>query len=119
MLEDEFEIRVGGEDPAEQVASLARLLQGKLPGLDYQFAGMQVAGASPVGSRRRRQFSRAHAEGAALYVVREHLQSSITLGDPKAFAAKLGEKKDDFIERAQELSKSKADAAMAAIAAFP
>ena len=118
VLEDEFELRVGEDDSGEQAAALAALLQGKLPGLDYDAAGIRVAGAQPVSSRRKRQFSRAHAEGAVLFVVRGHLQRPLTLGDPKSFAAKLGEKNDEFVARAKDLSKGKADAVMAAIAAF-
>jgi hypothetical protein len=118
VVEQEFELKAGGDDPGEQAVDLARRLLAKLSGLDYQAAAIRVAGTPPVGSRRKRQFSRAHAEGAALFVIREHLKCPIVTGDPKAFAAMLGEQKDDLVERAKALSKGKADAVMAAIAAF-
>lgn len=118
VVQSEFEFRAQHGAPSEQATALARLLQGKLPGLAFEAAGIRVAGAPPVASRRRAAFSRAHAEGAALFVLREHLGRAVTQGDPKSFAAALGETKDAFVERATALSKSKADAAMAAIAAF-
>jgi hypothetical protein len=118
VVQLEFEFRAQHTTPAEQATALARLLQGKLPGLVFDAAGIRVAGAQPVASRRKAAFSRAHAEGAVLFVLREHLGRELTLGDPKSFAAELGERKDVLIERAAALSKGKADAAMAAIAAF-
>jgi hypothetical protein len=72
VLEDEFELRTSSSEAPEQVADLARLLQAKLPGIEFDDAAIRVAGARPVASRFRANFSRAHAEGAALYVLREH-----------------------------------------------
>ncbi len=118
VVQSEFEFRARDEAPGEQATALARLLQGKLPGLDFEAAGIRVAGASPVANRRRAAFSRAHAEGAALFVLREHLGRAVVQGDPKSFAKALGETKSVLVERATALSKGKADAAMAAIAAF-
>jgi hypothetical protein len=118
MIQSEFEFRAQDEAPGEQATALARLLQGKLPGLTFEAAGIRVAGAQPVASRRKAPFSRAHAEGAVLFVLREHLGQAVIQGDPKSFAAALGETKDAFVGRATALSKGKADATMAAIAAF-
>ena len=118
LLIQDFELRAGGDDPGEQAVDLARRLQGKLSGLDFQAAAIRVAGARPVASRRKVQFSRAHAEGAALFVLREHLKKPIGTGDPKTFASALGENKEELIQRATSISNGKADAAVAAIAAF-
>ena len=118
VLEDEFELRTSSSEAPEQVAELARRLHGKLPGIEFDEAGIRVAGARPVANRFRANFSRAHAEGAALYVLREHIKRPITMGDPKSFAADLGETKDALVARARELSRGKADAVIAAIAAL-
>jgi hypothetical protein len=119
VLEDEFDIKVGGSEANEQAVDLACYLQGKLPGLDFDEAAIRVASAGrPQSNRLRGHSFRAHAEGAALFVLREHLHRPILLGDPKSFAKLTGEKKDDLEARAAELSKGKSDAAIAAIAAL-
>jgi hypothetical protein len=118
VLEDEFEIRTSSSDAPEQVADLARLLQAKLPGIEFDEAAIRVAGNRPVASRFRGNFSRAHAEGAALYVLRERIQRPIGMGNPQSFAGDLGETKQSLIDRAKQLSNRKADAAIAAIAAL-
>lgn len=81
VLEDDFELRATGTDPSEQMVDLGRLLLGKLPGLSFDAAVVRTAGASPVARRNKAQFSRAHAEGAAIYVLREHL----SLDPPREF----------------------------------
>jgi hypothetical protein len=118
VLEDEFELRTSSSEAPEQVADLARLLQAKLPGIEFDGAAIRVAGARPVASRFRANFSRAHAEGAALYVLREHSKRPIRMGDPKSFAGDIGESKETLEARAKLLSKGKADAVIAAIAAL-
>ena len=118
VLEDEFELRTSSSEASEQVADLARLLQAKLSGVEFDEAAIRVAGTSPVPSRLKAKFSRAHAEGAALFVLREHIKRPIRVGDPKSFAAGIGEPKDALVARAKSLSKGKADAAVAAIAAL-
>lgn len=118
VLEDEFELRTSSIEAPEQVADLARLLQAKLPGIEFDGAAIRIAGTRPVASRFRGNFSRAHAEGAALYVIREHSQRPVGMGNPKSFAAEIGESKDSLIARAKQLSNRKADAVVAAIAAL-
>jgi hypothetical protein len=118
VLEEEFELNTSSSESSEQVAELALRLQGKLSGTEFDEAGVRVAGASPVASRRKAKFSRAHAEGAAIFVVREHIQRPIIIGDPKSFATKTGLTQAALVARAQQLSNAKADAVIAAIAAF-
>lgn len=116
VLEEEFELNTSSTEAPEQTADLARKFQAKLPGLEFEEAAIRVAGARPVASRFRANFSRAHAEGAALFVLREHIKRQVSLGDPRSFAAEIGLSKDDLVFRAKGLSKSKADAVVAAIA---
>src|SRR3954447_5724584 len=85
-VEDSFEFRSTDTDPSEQAVDLARLLLGKLPGLEFDTAVIRTAGPSPVARRNKAQFSRAHAEGAVLFVLREHLKRPITTGDPQTLA---------------------------------
>jgi hypothetical protein len=118
ILEDEFELNTSSAGVPEQIAALARRLQAKLPGIEFDDAAIRVAGARPVASRVKGNFSRAHAEGAVLYVLREHTKRPIRMGDPKSFAAEIGMSKSDLVALANELSKSKSDAAVAAIAAL-
>jgi len=118
VLEDEFELKTSSTEAPEQVAALARLLHAKLPGIEFDEAAIRVAGTRPVASRFKGNFSRAHAEGAALYVLREHIKRPIGMGDPKSFAMEIGASKDDLVARAKGLSKGKTDAAIAAIAAL-
>ena len=58
-----FELKATDGDASEQAVDLARLLQGKLAGLEFDKAVIRTAGSSPVANRQRAQFSRAHAEG--------------------------------------------------------
>lgn len=118
VLEEDFELNTSSSDASDQVAELARRLQGKLSGTEFDEAGVRVAGASPVASRLKAKFSRAHAEGAAIFVIREHIQRSIIVGDPKSFATKIGLTQPALTAKARELSKGKADAVIAALAAF-
>lgn len=117
-VEDSFEIRSSDSDPSEQVADLARLLLGKLPGLDFDAAAIRTAGPPPVARRNKAQFSRAHAEGAVLFVLREHLGVPVKTGDPQALAKGLGEKKLDLVAKASALS-SKLDPTIAALGGLP
>ncbi|MCV7274494.1 hypothetical protein [Mycolicibacter arupensis] len=116
---DTFEVRTNSDQPADQAVDLARLLQAKLPGLEFTAAAIRVAGTRPVGSRQKAAFSRAHAEGAALYVIREHLKSPVVTGDHKALAKMLGVPSADLEMKSKELAKSKADAALAALSQLP
>jgi len=117
-IEDSFEFRSSDSDPSEQVADLARLLLGKLPGLQFDAAVIRTAGPSPVARRNKAQFSRAHAEGAALFVLREHLGIPVRTGDPQALAKCVGQKKDALVAKASALP-SKLDPTIAALGGFP
>lgn len=119
VLDDEFELRAPDTDASEQAVDLARLLLAKLPGLTFQDAVVRTAGASPVARRNKAQFSRAHAEGAIMFVLREHLGKPIGTGDPQSFAKLTGEKKDALVARAKTLSAGKCDAVIAGLSALP
>lgn len=116
---DTFQVRTSSTEPAEQAVDLARLLLAKLPGLQFTAAAIRVAGTRPVGSRQKAAFSRAHAEGAALYVLREHLKAPVVTGDHKALAKELGVPYAELEAKSKELAKSKADAAIAALSQLP
>ncbi len=118
-LQQEFELRATDTEASEQAVDLARLLLVKLPGLTFDEAVVRTAGSSPVARRLKAQFSRAHAEGAVLFVLREHLGKPIGTGDPKSFAKLTGEPKDDLVARAKALSAGNHDAVMAGLSALP
>lgn len=119
VIVDTFEVRTNSNEPAEQAVDLARLLLAKLPGLDFNAAAIRIAGTRPVASRQKAAFSRAHAEGAALYVVREYLKGTVVTGDHKALAKFLGVPHADLEAKAKELAQGKADAALAALSQLP
>jgi hypothetical protein len=112
---DVFELRTNESDPSEQAVSLARLLLGKLPGLSFDFAAVRTAGTSPVARRNRAQFSRAHAEGSALYVLREHTRQPVLCGDPQGLATAAGTKKVPFLEEVAKISEGNKEAVAAAL----
>lgn len=116
--DDAFEIRPIGPESSEHAIELAQLLAAKLPGLDFDEAVVRTAGASPVPRRNKAQFSRAHAEGAVLYVLREHLRKPIRTGDAQSLARLTGTKKDELEAKAKGLSNSKRDAVVAALSAL-
>jgi len=118
-LEAQFELRAASSDPAEQAVDLARLLLAKLPGLSFDKAVIRTAGAGPVARRNKAQFSRAHAEGAVMFVVREHLGKPVDTGDPKGFAKALKIDKDALVAKAKDLSTGKHEAAIAGLSALP
>lgn len=118
-LEQSFELRTTATVPSEQAIDLARLLQAKLPALTFDDASIRTAGAAPVASRHKAQFSRAHAEGAALFVLRENYGGEVAIGDPRFFAKKCGVTKDGLIAKARGVLASKHDAVLAAIAGLP
>lgn len=116
VVEAEFEFRASSVDPAEQAVDLARLLSGKLPSLAFERAVFRVAGTSPVARRSKAQFSRAHAEGASIFVVREHLGQPVALGDAQAFARSLKKSGlDDAVEYAKSIGAGKYEAVLAAL----
>lgn len=112
---DAFELRTNESDPSEQAVSLARLLLGKLPGLAFDFAAVRTAGTTPVARRNRAQFSRAHAEGAVLYVLREHTRQPVLCGDPQALATAAGTKKALLLEQVAKISEGNKEALVAAL----
>lgn len=111
-----FELRTPETDPSEQAVSLARLLLGKLPGLSFDYAAVRTAGTPPVARRNRAQFSRAHAEGSVLYVLREHTKQTVRCGDPGALAVAAGTKKAQLLEDAARISEGNKEAVVAALA---
>jgi Tfp pilus assembly PilM family ATPase len=119
VLQGEFELKASDGDASEQAVDLARLLQGKLAGLEFDKAVIRTAGSSPVANRRRAQFSRAHAEGAAMFVLREHSKLPVATGDPAQFVKELPISKDQLTAMAKALSASKHDAAVAALSELP
>ncbi len=119
VFEDEFDIQAGGTDSSEQAVELARLLHGKLPGISFAAAAIRAASPSrPTANRLKGNAFRAHAEGAVLYVLREHLEVPILVGDPQALSAHAGISKDELVGRAKELAKRRHEAAAAAVAAL-
>ncbi|MEU4595621.1 hypothetical protein [Nocardia sp. NPDC023988] len=110
-----FTVRTNTSEASEQAIELARLLLAKLPALDFTSAAVRVAGPSPVGNRRKAAFSRAHAEGAAMFVLREHLGASIVIGDPKSLAKCLAIPVKELEDKATALLRGKCDAALAAL----
>lgn len=118
-LDQEFELRATDTDASEQAVDLARLLLAKLPGLTFEDAVVRTAGTGPVPRRLKAQFSRAHAEGAVPFVLREHLGKPIGTGDPQSFAKLTGVPKVDLVAKAKALSANKHDAVIAGLSALP
>lgn len=119
VLEGEFELRAADTDPSEQVVDLGNRLMAKLPGLDFDLAVIRTAGAAPVPRRNKALFSRAHAEGAAMFVLREHLGKPVQTGDPRSFAKALQVDKDTLVASAKSLSAGKHEAVIAALSGLP
>ncbi|QXU56573.1 hypothetical protein [Rhodococcus sp. LW-XY12] len=119
IIVDSFEVRTNSHEASEQAVDLARLLLAKLPGLRFSAAAIRIAGTTPVPRRNKAAFSRAHAEGAALYVLREHLKSPVATGDPKALAKSSDVPYPELEATAKGLLKSKADATLAALSQLP
>ena len=118
VLEAEFELRATNPSAAEQAVELALLLRAKLPGLTYDRAFIRVAGPTPVARRLKAPFSRAHAEGALLFVLREHSGHAVETGDPSSFAKRSGMSKDAFVALAKSVSTGKHEAGIAALGGF-
>lgn len=114
-----FQLRTNSSDPSEQAVDLARLLLAKLPALGPTVTAIRTAGTTPVPRRNRAAFSRAHAEGAVLYVLREHLGAPVLAGDPKFLAKHLGAPHLEVEARAKGLNSANTQAALAALCALP
>lgn len=119
VLDDEFDIGTALTNAAGQTVDLANLLAGRLPGLSIDVAAVRKASPSPHANRRGATFSRAHTEGAVIYVLSMCLDSEVSVGDPQSFAADLGVKKADLVARAKALTSRRQDAAIAALGRLP
>lgn len=93
---DTFELRTASTDPSEQAVDLARHIEPKVAGAGYAGVGIRVAGASPVGRRNKAAFSRAHCEGALIYVIRTVMGQQVTIVDPVTAPKSIGMKKTDL-----------------------
>lgn len=115
-----FELRTASIDPSEQAVDLARHLSPKLDRALYQRAGIRVAGTTPVPRRSKVAFSRAHCEGAMLFVLREALGEPVVIVDPVAAPKAVGLKKDDLSALLESLASKgvNGDAVLAALAAL-
>lgn len=91
-----FELRTASTEPSEQAVDLARHIEPKVTGAGYQEVGIRVAGASPVGRRSKAAFSRAHCEGALIYVIRTATGRPVTVVDPVTAPKSIGMKKSDL-----------------------
>lgn len=113
---DSFTLNTTETEPDAQAVNLARLLQGRLPGLSFDAAAIKTAGASPVGRRNRAAFQRAHAEGALLFVLHEVTDVQVEAKDAQGLATLTGKKKADLEAATEELPRKYRDAAYAALA---
>lgn len=118
-----FTIKTTETDPGAQAVNLARLLQGRLPGLSFDAAAIKTAGASPVARRNRATFQRAHAEGALLFVLHEVADVRVEAKDAQGLATSAGKKKTDLEiaadTAAEGLPGKYRDAVYAALALLP
>ena len=91
-----FELRTASAEPSEQAVDLARHLSPKLISAGIKRAGMRVAGTTPVARRSKVAFSRAHCEGAILFVLRETLGNSVVIVEPVSAPKAIGLKKAEL-----------------------
>lgn len=120
ILLDSFTLKTAESEPGAQAVTLARLLQGRLPGLSFEAAAIKTAGASPVGRRNRATFQRAHAEGALLFILHEVTDVRVLAKDAQGLATLSGKKKADLESAAEGLTERRyRDAAYAALALLP
>lgn len=119
LLISEFDISTAATDSAVQSVDLAKLLLGRLPGLAINQAVIRKAGPASHPNRRQAQFSRAHTEGAVLYVLSEHLGTGVSVGDPQSLATSAGMKKTELVSRGTAVSKKRCDAALAGLSLLP
>lgn len=115
-----FELRSASIDPSEQAVDLARHLSPKLDGMHYERAGIRVAGTTPVARRSKVAFSRAHCEGAVLFVLREALGKPVVIVEPVGAPRTVGLKKAELDALVESLSSKgvHSDAVLAALAAL-
>lgn len=117
---DTFDLRTSSTDPAEQAVDLARHIEPKVVGARFDGVALRVAGASPVGRRNKATFSRAHCEGALIYVIRTVTGAPVTVVDPVTAPRSIGMKKTELEELVAGLvSKGvNRDAVLAAVVAL-
>lgn len=117
---DSFELRTSSAEPAEQAVDLALALESRLATLNPSRAGIRIAGTSPVPRRNKAAFSRAHCEGALLFVLRESSGVSVATVDPAGAPKAFGMTKAQFEERRDSLVSDggNADAVVGALAAL-
>ncbi|MET4051665.1 hypothetical protein ABID81_001009 [Frigoribacterium sp. PvP054] len=108
-LEDAFQLTPTAVEPSEQAVELADLLSAKLTS-SMSAAAIRVAGNSPIATRYKAQFSRAHCEGALLFVLRRHTQQEVRTIVPAGLAKSLGLTNDAFEALVVQLASGKANA---------
>lgn len=115
-----FELRTSSLEPAEQAVDLARHIAPKVAGMGYGRVAVRVAGAPPVARRNRASFSRAHCEGALIYVIRTETGSPVLAVDPVTAPKSIGMTKDGFNELVDSLTSKgvNRDAVLAAVVAL-
>ncbi|MBP2218018.1 hypothetical protein H4V95_003209 [Arthrobacter sp. CAN_C5] len=119
-LVESFTVKTMETEPGRQAVNLARLLQGRLPGLTFGAVAIKTAGASPVARRNRAGFHRAHAEGALLFVLHEFADVRVEAKDAQGLATLAGKKKVELEATAATLSAPKyRDAVYAALVLLP
>lgn len=116
---DGFTLKTTATEPGMQAVNLARLLQGRLPGLPFDAAAIKTAGASPVARRNRATFQRAHAEGALMFVLHEVVGARVEAKDAQGLAALAGKKKSDLESAAEALSRKYREPVYAALSLLP
>jgi hypothetical protein len=120
VLEDAFQLTPTAEEPSEQAVELAELLSAKLTS-GMSAAAIRIAGTPPVARRNKAQFSRAHCEGALLFVLRRHTQQEVGTVVPTGLAKSLGMENSAFEAVVAQLASGKvnADAVLAGLAMLP
>ena len=105
-LSDAFHLKPTALEPSEQAVELAQLLSAKLAS-GLTAAAIRVAGTPPVARRFKAQFSRAHCEGAVMFVLREHTGHQVGTIVPTGLAKTLGLTNDELDEIVAQLTLEK------------
>lgn len=100
---ESFSLTTASTDPSEQAVDLARHLEPKVDGASHEAVGIRVASASPVARRSKASFSRAHCEGALIYVIRSSTGKPVNLVDSVTAPKSVGLKKEQLDLRVQSL----------------
>lgn len=101
---DAFDLRTSSTEPSEQAVDLARHIEPKVAGVGYAGVGIRVAGSPPVARRNKAVFSRAHCEGALIYVIRTATGQPVTVVDPRTAPKAIGMTKTALDELADSLT---------------